>query len=333
MAEKIMRKIKQKKDDGTWAEYKIGADAEDVIVTLNDKKTNINEILQNLSSDSRKPKEILESWDVINTILTTGGHLGYFKIGDYLSFLNLFPNEDVKFYIIGVDTHTGTFKKDGTQVGHHIDFCGYSYQKLMKALQYPLGSPLWTDASNNNSVLIDGELKTAYENSYVNTQLNAKINQLKIQMAKGYGTSGQGGGTLYPNFAEKTMILDTRYSEDGTVLSSSNGKTTYSTPLWCLTEYEMLGNCIKSSSSYASGMAIQYPFFNNPDNRKLILDGLIGQYKSCVFPNAAEGSDVNLASYNLSTGCNQVSSQGVSWGDFPICFRLEAGFKPDTTIQ
>lgn len=338
MAEKIMKKIKQKKDDGTWAEYKIGADAEDVTITLNEEGADVSKKLSKVIEDLYQksnnlynplfyiPKKITDNWFVIQERLNNGEAEQYYHVGDYIEIENFYSSgETERFYIIGINGHNGQSRNN---LKDHIDFCGSSLRKFKDWISEEVSDTITFtqnlfEMENNNGT---ADAPTFFKASPLFNILNDA--SIVSWFQKQFKMTGAAGQPIMPTFVKKNLALDDRYSAEE-VLESSTQSTYCESLLWLLTENEIFGNTYYGTIPWSIGQSYQYPFFQSVLNRQLIIEQLQNPVMSTVTP--MDGSSTYIVT------CGGVDARGLNTPnspysisvtnttiDTPICFRLEA---------
>ena len=160
-------------------------------------------------------------------------------------------------YIMGLDTYTGT--GDAINIGHQIA-CFSMFTDCFV---------MWNPTNNNNGT-------SANNTPWLASQLYAVMNGVSNNSsntggATGYASSGKGFINLFPTEAKnvivtKRALLGTRYSASATLTNSNNLAWVNMGQLWALSEIEVYGCMIHSTSNSfpqfnSYGNSIQYPLF------------------------------------------------------------------------
>ena len=216
------------------------------------------------------------------------------RIGDYKT-ITLTDGEVVKMQIAGIDTYYNTTDQ---QLGHHIDWI--SVDCLNDYVQ-------WNTTNNNNG---DSTSPHPWLVSNVYSYLN---------------------NTIYPKLPadvkavikNKRSLLESRYSESGTLTDSISWAWQDMGNLWLPHEYEVFGSVVWGTKGYSHGQAVQYPLFANSYTHRIKSNGNNGIHCNWWLATVYSGDSTQCCRVYSSGRASYDSASSTSIG-VPVCFRIFA---------
>ena len=216
------------------------------------------------------------------------------RVGDYKT-ITLTGGEVVKMQIAGIDTY---YKTTDQQLGHHIDWI--SVDCLNDYVQ-------WNTTNNNNgNATSPHPWLVSNVCSYLNNTIYPKLPADVKAVIK-----------------NKRSLLESKYSESGTLTDSTSWDWQNMGNLWLPHEYEVFGSVVWGTKGFSQGQAVQYPLFANSDTHRIKGKGNNGG--RCGWWLAAVSSG-NSTYCCLVSGNGHAGSYLASHTDIgvPVCFRISA---------
>ena len=216
------------------------------------------------------------------------------RVGDYKT-ITLTGGEVVKMQIAGIDTY---YKTTDQQLGHHIDWI--SVDCLNDYVQ-------WNTTNNNNgNATSPHPWLVSNVCSYLNNTIYPKLPADVKAVIK-----------------NKRSLLESKYSESGTLTDSTSWDWQNMGNLWLPHEYEVFGSVVWGTKGFSQGQAVQYPLFANSDTHRIKGKGNNGGRCDWWLATVHSGN---------STYCCIVSDYGNAYSNYasdtaigvPVCFRISA---------
>ena len=217
------------------------------------------------------------------------------RVGDYKT-ITLTGGEVVKMQIAGIDTY---YKTTDQQLGHHIDWI--SVDCLNDYVQ-------WNTTNNNNNGNATSPHPWLVSNvcSYLNNTIYPKLPADVKAVIK-----------------NKRSLLESKYSESGTLTDSTSWDWQNMGNLWLPHEYEVFGSVVWGTKGFSQGQAVQYPLFANSDTHRIKGKGNNGGRCAWWLATVPSGNSTHCCAVDNGGHANAgyASTAGIG---VPVCFRISA---------
>jgi len=241
-------------------------------------------------------KELTESWESMNARIVAGDLSGI-HIGDYKT-IQLTTGETVIMEVAGIDQY---YRCADQEIGHHVDFISRDCLA---------GTKVWNDTNTNNGT-------AAEPNPWRASKLFRTLNDETT------GVFSTLPAELKLCVIEKRALVETRYSETGTLNDSTSWKWDNMGKLWLPTEVEVLGNTVWSDASIGAGGGgcnKQYPIFIGNCLHLIKGNGDGGPRRSWLEASARRASATDVC----YVGADGANGYIVTYERLcvPLCFRI-----------
>lgn len=223
------------------------------------------------------------------------GNFKDIRVGDYKT-ITLTTGEVVQMQIAGIDTY---YRASDTRVPHHIDWIS------IDCLNDPVQ---WNTTALNNGTSIEN---SPWLSSNLCNHLNETI----------YSTIPE---DIKSKIIDKNMLIERRYSENGTLTDSPGWKWGNMGKLWVPSEYEVYGTTVWGTKGWSIGMGIQYPLFMCSSKHRVKMTGYgTGTRATWWLSTVESGSSSNACTSLIESapGSANVTNTGIR---FTLCFRIAA---------